>query len=117
MARRDDPLRNEAPVSRPTHRNQRNQGSLMDNNAKGGTPAIPIATDAEIRSAAKQLGLNRAHLASSSGKSRPAGCFRPSRMAVAHGSSRDQAFISPARQLTTSASQPRHMIGTIMNTP
>ncbi len=29
----------------------------MDNNAKGGTPAIPIVTDAEIRSAAKQLGL------------------------------------------------------------
>ncbi len=42
----------------------------MDDYAKGGTPAIPIATDAEIRSAAKQLGLNRAHLASSSRKSR-----------------------------------------------
>ncbi|SRR6266480_5951812 len=29
----------------------------MDDYAKGGTPAIPIATDAEIRSVAKQLAL------------------------------------------------------------
>jgi len=55
----------------------------MDNNAKGRMPNIPIATDAEIRSAAKQLGLNRAHLASSARKSR-AGQVRQT---LAHGRS------------------------------
>ncbi len=55
----------------------------MDNNAKGGTPAIPIVTDAEIRSAAKQLGLNTADLTSSPRKSRAGQVLQ----SLAHGRS------------------------------
>jgi hypothetical protein len=42
----------------------------MDNDEKDRKPTIPTATDAEIQSAAKQLGLNRAHLASSRRRSK-----------------------------------------------
>jgi hypothetical protein len=36
---------------------------MNDNNRKSGMPTIPTVTDAEIKAAAKQLGLNGAHSA------------------------------------------------------